>query len=93
MCTVESYCNIQLCVSLYIVKKMEKQEGSLIVQAQIEASTTTSKGNVPYPYLEEWVLWYPRSSNYRNASVDIFKDVYFLFRDVVVPNSNAYEMF
>ena len=31
--------------------------------------------------------------NHKNANAGIFKDVYFLCKDVVVPNTNAYELF
>ena len=72
---------------------MAKQEGSLIMQAQIEVLASTSKENAPYSYPKEWVLWYPGSSNHKNASANIFKDVYFLCRDVVVLDTNACGMF
>ena len=72
---------------------MGEKEGSLIVQTQIEVLASTSKGNAPYPYPEEWVLWYPRSSNHRSASTNIFKDVYFLCRDTIMPDKNAHDIF
>ena len=65
----------------------------MIEKVQIEVPTTVSKGGAPYPYPKEWVLWYPRSSNHNNANVDIFRDVYFLCRDEVVPDTNAYKLF
>ena len=71
------------------MRKMAKQEGSLIEKAQIEVLAIVSKGSAPFLYLEEWVLWYPGSSNHKNANVNIFKDVYFLCRDVVIPEKNA----
>ena len=54
---------------------------------------STSKGSAPYPYPEEWVHWYPGSSNHKNANADIFKDVYYLCKDAMVPNTNANKLF
>ena len=51
---------------------MVEREGSLIEKAQIEVPTTTSRVGAQYPYLEEWVLWYPGSSNHKSANADIF---------------------
>ena len=72
---------------------MTEREGSLIERAQIEVPTTTSRVGAPYPYPKEWVLCYPRSSNQKSANADIFKDVYFLCRDPIVPDTNMYELF
>ena len=72
---------------------MAGQECSLIEKAYIEVPATVSKGGAPFPYPKEWVLWYPGSSNHKNANVDIFKDVQFLWRDVVVLDTNAHELF
>ena len=54
---------------------MAEREGSLIEKAQIEVPATASKIGAPYPYPEEWVLWYPGSSNHKSANADIFRDV------------------
>ena len=72
---------------------MVRQEGSLIEKVQIEVPANVSKGGPPFPYPKEWVLWYLGSSNHKSANTDIFKDVYFLCRDLVVPNMSAYELF
>ena len=72
---------------------MTDQEGTLIAKAQIEVSARNNKGKKSYPYPEEWVLWYLGLSNHKNTNANIFKDVYFLCRDVVVPNMNSYELF
>ena len=72
---------------------MVEQEGSLNEKVQIEIPTTISKGGTPFPYPKEWVLWYLGSSNHKNANADIFRDVYVLCRDVVVLDTNAYELF
>ena len=77
----------------YRVERMAEKEGNLIAQAQIEVLASMSKGNSPYSYLEEWVLWYLRSSNHISANTNIFKDVYFLCRDAVVPDTNAHDIF
>ena len=72
---------------------MARQEGSVIEKVQIEVPATMSKGGAPFPYPEEWVLWYPGSSNHKNANADIFKDVFFVCQDIVVLYKNAYELF
>ena len=72
---------------------MVGQEGSMIVKAQIEVLAIVSKGGAPYPYPEEWVLWYPGSSNHKNTNADIFKDIYFLCKNALVLDTNAYELF
>ena len=64
-----------LVIEIFKVRKTVGQEGSLIKKVQIEVPATVSKGGAPFPYPEEWVLWYPGSSNHKNANVDIFKDV------------------
>ena len=72
---------------------MAEREGILMEKVQIEVPTTASRVGAPYPYPEEWVFWYPRSSNHKSANANIFRDVYFLCRDPIVLDTNAYELF
>ena len=70
---------------------MAQREGQLIAQAVIKALATPPKS--PNTFVEEWIHILPGSTNTQNANDLMFKDLYTMYRDAIVPDRYRYELF
>lgn len=66
----------------------------MIAQVQIEgALSSSSKAKIPSPFADEWLHYFPGSSNLQFVNAHAFRDQYSFYRNVEVSDRNGNELF